>query len=77
MIVFLGDVLAYSLANINVYPVENVGKLLTKIPKKKRFFEMQLLGMLTSQNCVGLSLLTSEMNPENFKIHISKNGYLT
>ena len=29
---------------------------------------MQLLGMLTSRNFAGLSLLTSEINPENFRL---------
>ena len=31
------------------------------------FLEMQLLGMLASQNFAGLSILTSEINPENFR----------
>ena len=34
--------------------------------RKTRFLEMTLLGMLTSRNFAGLSLLTSEINPENF-----------
>ena len=55
---------------------QNPKKNLTKLdwsvnyrPKsrKTRFVEMQLLGMLTSQNFSGLSLLTSEINPENFR----------
>ena len=38
-------------------------------PKSRKtwFLEMQLLGMLTSRNFEGLSLLTSEINPENFR----------
>ena len=28
---------------------------------------MQLLGILTSRNFAGLSILTSEINPENFR----------
>ena len=43
-----------------------VCKLQTKIPKK-RFLAMQLLGMLTSLNFAGLSILMSEIDPENFR----------
>ena len=35
--------------------------------RKSRFLEMQLLGILTSRNFAGLSILTSEMIPENFR----------
>ena len=35
--------------------------------RKTRFLEMQLLGMLTLRNFVVLSLLTSEIDPENFR----------
>ena len=31
------------------------------------FLETQLLDMLASQNFAGLSILTSEINPENFR----------
>ena len=40
--------------------------------RKTRLLEMQLLGMLTSQNFAGLSLLTSEINTVNFR-SISQN----
>ena len=33
---------------------------------KSQFLKMQPLGMLTSRNCAGLSILTSEIDPENF-----------
>ena len=39
--------------------------------RKTRFLEMQLLGVTTSRNCAGLSVLTSEMNP------FRKSGYFT
>ena len=47
----------------------NLTGLVSYRPKsrKTRFLEMQLLGMLTSRNFAGLSLLTSEINPENFR----------
>ena len=35
--------------------------------QKSRFLEMPFLGMLTSQIFAGLSILTSKMNPENFR----------
>ena len=35
--------------------------------RKFRCLEMQFLDKLTSQNLAGLSILTSEMNPENFR----------
>ena len=37
-----------------------------KIPKI-RFWEIQFLGILTSQNFTGLALLTSEIDPGNFR----------
>ena len=38
---------------------------------------MQLLCMLTSRNLAESSILTSEINPENFRSIISKIGYFT
>ena len=35
-------------------------------PVKKPILKIQLLAMLTSQNFARLSILTSEMDPENF-----------
>ena len=35
--------------------------------QKKRFLEMQFLDMLTSRNFAELSMLTSEIIPENFR----------
>ena len=35
--------------------------------RKTRFLEMQLLGMLTSRNFAGFLILTSKINPENFR----------
>ena len=35
--------------------------------RKTQFLEIQFLGMLNSRYFSGLSLLTSEINPENFR----------
>ena len=38
--------------------------------------EMQILGMVTSQNFAQLSILTSEIDPENFRLISRQNGLL-
>ena len=40
---------------------------ITNKKPKKSDFEMQVLGMLTSRNFAGSSILTLEFNPENFR----------
>ena len=37
------------------------------ISPEPRFWEMQLLGMLTSRHFAGFSILMSEIKPENFR----------
>ena len=49
--------------------MEAVNKL-----KLETYFAMQFLDMLTSRNFAGISILTSEIDPENFRLAILLNN---
>ena len=55
----------------------DISNLVCKLQAKSRKSRVYaILGMLTSQNLVELSILTSEVNPENFKLRFLMHATL-